>query len=127
MELSLLFTDDSTMRKINAQWREIDKPTNVLSFPSRQISPGEIPEVILGDIIFAHETISKEAIGLEKDFDEHLTHLFIHGFLHLFGYDHIEDDEAEQMEAIETGILASLNLSDPYETKREFDSFKIDN
>ncbi len=114
IEVSLLFTDDQNIRAINAEWRDMDKPTNVLSFPAYPLEPGGMPGPMLGDIIFARETIEREAIDLNKPFDEHMSHLLVHGFLHLFGYDHIEEDEAVTMEALETGILASLGLSDPY-------------
>lgn len=113
-ELSLVFTDDASMRAINAEWRKQDKPTNVLSFPAFPVTPGAMPGPMLGDIIVARETLEREAAELEKSFDQHLTHLLVHGFLHLFGYDHIEDDEAERMESLETRILARLGLSDPY-------------
>ncbi|APG83209.1 rRNA maturation factor [Sinorhizobium americanum CCGM7] len=113
-ELSLVFTDDQSMREINAEWRNQDKPTNVLSFPAFPVTPGRMPGPMLGDIIVAYETLKREAGELEKPFEEHLTHLLVHGFLHLFGYDHIEDDEAERMEGLETRILARLGLSDPY-------------
>ena len=73
-----------------------------------------MPGPMLGDIIIARETVEREAIDLEKSFEDHLTHLMVHGFLHLFGYDHIEIDDAERMEALETRILAKLGLSDPY-------------
>ncbi|MEP3198481.1 MAG: rRNA maturation RNase YbeY [Lentilitoribacter sp.] len=115
MELSLLLTDDASIQEINSKWRRQDKATNVLSFPTKEIEVGETPLPLLGDIIFAHETILREAGELTKSFEEHLTHLFIHGFLHLLGYDHINDTDAEQMERIETGILLSIGLSDPYE------------
>jgi probable rRNA maturation factor len=69
---------------------------------------------MLGDIIIARETVEREAFDLDKSFDEHLTHLMVHGFLHLFGYDHMDGEEAERMESLETRILASLGLSDPY-------------
>jgi probable rRNA maturation factor len=69
---------------------------------------------MLGDIIIARETVEREAVDLEKSFSDHLTHLLVHGFLHLFGYDHMEKDEAERMEDLETRILAELGLSDPY-------------
>jgi probable rRNA maturation factor len=69
---------------------------------------------MLGDIIFAEETLTREAADLGKSFDDHLTHLMVHGFLHLFGYDHMDDEEAEKMEGLETRILAELGLSDPY-------------
>lgn len=114
LEVSLLFTDDAAIRSINAEWRSQDKPTNVLSFPAFPVTPGKMPGPMLGDIILAHETLVREAHDLGKPFDEHLTHLLVHGFLHLFGYDHIEDDDAERMESLETRILAGLGLSDPY-------------
>lgn len=113
-ELSLVFTDDASMRAINAEWRNQDKPTNVLSFPAFPVMPGSMPGPMLGDIIVARETLEREAVELDKSFDQHLTHLLVHGFLHLFGYDHMEDDEAERMESLETRILARLGLSDPY-------------
>ncbi|HEV7317122.1 MAG TPA: rRNA maturation RNase YbeY [Ensifer sp.] len=113
-ELSLVFTDDASIRAINAEWRSQDKPTNVLSFPAFPVTPGAMPGPMLGDIIVARETLEREAVELEKTFDAHLTHLLVHGFLHLFGYDHMEDDEAERMEGLETRILARLGLSDPY-------------
>ncbi|MBT9372105.1 rRNA maturation RNase YbeY [Rhizobium sp. CSW-27] len=113
-EVSLVFTDDAAIREINAEWRGKDKPTNVLSFPAFPVTPGRMPGPMLGDIVIARETVEREALDLEKSFDDHLTHLMVHGFLHLFGYDHIETDEAEKMEALETRILATLGLSDPY-------------
>lgn len=113
-ELSLVFTSDEAIREINAEWRGKDKPTNVLSFPAFPLEPGGKPGPMLGDIVVARETVEREAVDLEKSFDDHLTHLLVHGFLHLFGYDHMETDEAEEMEALETRILAVLGLSDPY-------------
>jgi len=113
-ELSLVFIDDAAIREINAEWRGQDKPTNVLSFPAYPLQPGGMPGPMLGDIVIARETVEREALELAKSNDEHLTHLLVHGFLHLFGYDHIESDEAEEMEHLETRILASLGLSDPY-------------
>lgn len=115
MELSVLLTDDASIKEINSEWRKQDKATNVLSFPTKDLSVGDTPLPLLGDIIFAHETILRESEELTKSFEEHFTHLFIHGFLHLLGYDHINDTDAEQMERIETGILTSIGLSDPYE------------
>lgn len=113
-EVSLVFTDDAAIRAINAEWRAQDKPTNVLSFPAFPLLPGKMPGPMLGDIILAYETVEREAVDLGKPFDAHLTHLLVHGFLHLFGYDHLNDDDAERMEALETRILAGLGLSDPY-------------
>lgn len=114
VEISLLFTDDASIHEINAEWRKQDKPTNVLSFPAFPLEPGGKPGPMLGDIILAEETIRRESLELEKPFDEHLTHLLVHGFLHLFGYDHMNDADAERMEALETRILAELGVSDPY-------------
>lgn len=113
-EISLVFTDDASIREINAEWRNQDKPTNVLSFPAFPVTPGKMPGPMLGDIIFAYETVLREADELEKSFEAHLSHLLVHGFLHLFGYDHMNDDEAAIMEGLETRILATLGLSDPY-------------
>ncbi|MGG6893408.1 MULTISPECIES: rRNA maturation RNase YbeY [Rhizobium] len=113
-ELSLVFTDDASIREINAEWRSQDKATNVLSFPAFPLEPGGKPGPMLGDIIIARETVEREAADLEKSFDDHLTHLMVHGFLHLFGYDHMNNSEAERMEGLETRILAELGLSDPY-------------
>lgn len=113
-ELSLVFTDDTEMRSINAQWRHKDKPTNVLSFPAADIRPGDPGEQMLGDIVLAAETVRQEA-GLEgKRFEDHLTHLVIHGFLHLFGYDHMDDVDAGVMEALETRALSTLGIADPH-------------
>jgi len=112
--VSLVFSDDAQVQEINAEWRGQDKPTNVLSFPAFPLAPGGKPGPMLGDIVIARETVEREAADLDKSFDEHLTHLMVHGFLHLFGYDHMEAEEAERMESIETRILSSLGLSDPY-------------
>jgi len=113
-EVSLVFADDEMIREINAEWRDKDKPTNVLSFPAFPVTPGKMPGPMLGDIIIARETVEREAVELDKTFEDHLTHLMVHGFLHLFGYDHMEVNDAEKMEALETRILAELGLSDPY-------------
>ncbi|MEE9375367.1 MAG: rRNA maturation RNase YbeY [Rhizobiaceae bacterium] len=112
-EVSLLFTDDTQMQKLNKDWREQDKPTNVLSFSANEGGGPITP--LLGDIIFAFETVTREADEQNKLFEHHLTHLIIHGFLHLLGYDHIEDHEAEQMEGLETKILSNLKIDDPYQ------------
>ena len=113
-ELSLVFTDDANIRTINAKWRHIDKATNVLSFPAFPIQPGQRPGPILGDIVIARETVQRESQEENKSFDDHLSHLIVHGLLHLTGYDHQNDEEAEQMESLERKILASLGISDPY-------------
>ena len=113
-DLVVLLTDDAGVQDLNARFRDKDRPTNVLSFPAFPLTPGKMPGPMLGDIIFAEETLAREAADLGKSFDDHLTHLMVHGFLHLFGYDHMEDEEAEKMEGLETRILAELGLSDPY-------------
>ncbi|MBN8930542.1 MAG: rRNA maturation RNase YbeY [Rhizobium pusense] len=99
---------------LNAEWRDKDKATNVLSFPAFPLEPGGMPGPMLGDIVVARETVEREALELEKSYEDHLTHLLVHGFLHLFGYDHMDEEEAEEMESLETRILAVLGLSDTY-------------
>jgi probable rRNA maturation factor len=111
-EVSLILTSDDEQRILNRDWRGIDKPTNVLSFP--QIEPFGAVSGLLGDIILARETLEKEASEQDVSFDDHFTHLVVHGFLHLLGYDHVKDDEALAMEGLETQILASLGVADPY-------------
>ena len=113
-ELSVVLSNDEHVQILNRDWRQIDKPTNVLSFPTRDIEPGEIPEMLLGDIILARETIAEEAVNFGISFADHLTHLVIHGFLHIFGYDHVEDKDAEVMERLERQCLRKINIPDPY-------------
>ena len=113
-ELSIVFSDDAHIRTLNAGWRGKDKPTNVLSFPAFPFPKGGPLPPMLGDIVLAAETVAKEA-GLEdKPLENHITHLVIHGLLHLLGYDHETDAEAEEMEAIERSALARLAIPDPY-------------
>lgn len=117
-ELAIMLTDDAGIRTLNQNWRGIDKPTNVLSFPALQPpegadEPDDMPRM-LGDIAIAYETMRREADEQEKSFSNHLSHLAVHGFLHLVGYDHEKDDEAEEMEALEREILATLGIPDPY-------------
>ena len=111
-EVSVVLTDDAEQRELNRQWRGIDKSTNVLSFP--QLEPFAPVAGLVGDIILARETLEREAGEMGVSFTDHFTHLVVHGFLHLLGYDHIEDDEAEQMEGLETQILSTLGIADPY-------------
>lgn len=113
-ELSLLFTNDAQMQELNANWRDQNKPTNVLSFPAAIGSPGVAPGPMLGDIILGFETIDREARLENKTFDNHLTHLIVHGFLHLLGYDHQTEIEGMEMEALEQRILHRLAIPDPY-------------
>jgi len=112
-ELSIVLTDDAEQRQLNREWRGIDKPTNVLSFP--QIEPFGPVSGILGDIVLACETLEREAAELQKPFADHFTHLVVHGFLHILGYDHLNDGDALQMEGLETQILATLGIPDPYD------------
>ncbi len=113
-ELSLLFTDDTRMQQLNAAWRGIDKPTNVLSFPGAGYREGDLPPV-LGDIVLAAETVAREAALENRPFAHHLSHLMVHGLLHLLGYDHETDEEAENMEKLEAAILSRLGIPDPYD------------
>ncbi|MDP3898950.1 MAG: rRNA maturation RNase YbeY [Mesorhizobium sp.] len=113
-ELSAVFTDDAHIRTLNAEWRGKDKPTNVLSFPAFPTAQGDALPPMLGDIVLSFETILAEAALDVKAFEHHLTHLLVHGFLHLLGYDHETPDDAEEMEAIERRILARLAIADPY-------------
>jgi probable rRNA maturation factor len=111
-EVSVVLTDDAEQQVLNRDWRGIDKATNVLSFP--QIEPFGPVAGLLGDIILARETVEAEARDMGIPFEDHFTHLMVHGFLHLLGYDHMDDDEALAMEGLETQILASLGVADPY-------------
>src|SRR3979490_1274398 len=116
-ELAVMLTDDAGIRTLNSHWRGVDKPTNVLSFPALQPTgpggPDDAPRM-LGDIAIAYETTRKEADDEQKPFDHHLSHLAVHGFLHLIGYDHEKDDDAEAMETLEQEILTHLGIPDPY-------------
>jgi probable rRNA maturation factor len=123
-ELAVMLTDDSGIRTLNNNWRGIDKPTNVLSFPSTP-SPvcHDAPAAprMLGDIAIAYETMRREAAEDGKPFDHHLSHLAVHGFLHLVGYDHENDADAEAMESLETKILVQLGIPDPYTDRERMD------
>jgi probable rRNA maturation factor len=113
-ELSVVFSDDAHIRSLNAGWRGKDKPTNVLSFPAFPVKPGGKMPPMLGDIVLAAETVAGEAELEGKSLDHHITHLVIHGVLHLLGHDHEDDAEAERMEALERAALARLAIPDPY-------------
>lgn len=113
-ELSVVFSNDDSIRELNAGWRGKDKPTNVLSFPAFPISGGGSLPPMLGDIVLAAETVSREAELEQKPIENHISHLVIHGLLHLLGYDHETDAEAEEMEAAERAALARLAIPDPY-------------
>jgi probable rRNA maturation factor len=114
-EIAVLLADDASVRRMNAQWRGKDTPTNVLSFPAAPATPGvDGAPHHLGDIVVAYETVAAEARSEDKPFDHHLVHLVVHGFLHLLGYDHLTDEEAARMERQERDILAELDIPDPY-------------
>ena len=112
--LAILFADDQDIRVMNAHFRGKDKETNVLSFPPAPgvAEPGGPPH--LGDIALAYGTVAREAEAQGKTFDHHLTHLLVHGFLHLVGYDHETPEDAEKMESLERLILEGLAIGDPY-------------
>jgi probable rRNA maturation factor len=109
--VSILLDDDSGIRRLNKKFRGKDAATNVLSFPAADM-PGN--ESFLGDIIIAHETVAREAAAENKTFSDHLSHLVIHGILHLLGEDHETEDEADAMEAQERALLMRLGIADPY-------------
>ncbi|MBO0755484.1 MAG: rRNA maturation RNase YbeY [Bradyrhizobiaceae bacterium] len=114
VEVAIVLTDDQSIRALNRQWRGHDKATNVLSFPARPGERGSGVPVHVGDIVIAYETSAREAAAEGKSFLHHLSHLAVHGFLHLVGYDHESYDEAETMESLERRILARLGVPDPY-------------
>lgn len=118
--VSVLFTSDAEVHTLNREWRGRDKPTNVLSFPMldrdelSQLGP-DGPPAMLGDIALAYETCAREAAEKGVPLEHHTMHLIVHGLLHLAGHDHVDSDaQAEQMEALETAILAKLGIADPY-------------
>jgi probable rRNA maturation factor len=110
-ELAVVLTDDAAIRLLNRRWRGIDAATNVLSFPTKNAG-GKPP--LLGDIVLAHETVAREAKAEHKPFAHHVAHLVVHGFLHLVGYDHERDQDAERMETAERDILRRMAIADPY-------------
>lgn len=112
-EVVYRFVDESEIIQLNKTYRGQNKATNVLSFPSDL--PKEIDELILGDVVICTNVITKEAKKQNKVFDDHLTHIALHGTLHLLGYDHIKDSEAEVMENLEIKILEKMKIANPYE------------
>jgi probable rRNA maturation factor len=107
--VTLLLTDDQTIRELNQRFRAQDRPTNVLSFPAPQN-----PERFLGDIALAYGVCAHEAEAQGKSLAHHLQHLVAHGVLHLLGYDHVTDAQANEMEDLERAVLAGLGIADPY-------------
>lgn len=122
VSVSLWLCDDAQMRQLNQQHRQIDKPTNVLSFPAYDMAgdtagqqiDGDAP-ALLGDIVIAAETVMREADDMQMPVADHLIHLFVHGMLHLFGHDHIDDELAETMETLEVKFLANIGVPNPYQ------------
>jgi probable rRNA maturation factor len=142
-EVAIVLTDDAAMRILNRNWRGVDAATNVLAFPARNVArmavtrhsadrvggepgcgnhlrshSGNHPCKHLGDIVLAYETVTREAHRDGKPLDHHLAHLAVHGFLHLLGYDHVNDAQARRMETTERIILRDLAVPDPYRTSR---------
>jgi probable rRNA maturation factor len=109
--LTILLTGDAHIAELNAQFRGMDRPTNVLSFPSNETA-------YLGDVAISYGTLAREARDQGKQFAAHAAHLAIHGVLHLLGHDHVVDKEAAAMEAIEVRLLARLGIADPYERRK---------
>ncbi|MES2215434.1 MAG: rRNA maturation RNase YbeY [Pseudomonadota bacterium] len=121
IEIAILLTDNSYMQSLNLEFRDKNKPTNVLSFPGIAIAPKDILEFIppkdymyLGDIAFGYEAICSEASEGEKAFQDHFTHLLIHGILHLLGLDHMQESDAKVMQDLEVEILKSFKIVSPY-------------
>lgn len=119
-ELTIRIVDEAESHELNLTYRGKDKPTNVLSFPF------EVPEgielALLGDLIICRQVVEKEAIEQQKPLEAHWAHLAIHGTLHLLGYDHLTDEEAEKMESLETEIMQALGFADPYLSEKLIDS-----
>ncbi|MCK6104923.1 MULTISPECIES: rRNA maturation RNase YbeY [unclassified Brevundimonas] len=118
-DVVVLLTDNETVRDLNARFRDKDKPTNVLSFPAP-----ELPELLgaaphLGDIVLAYGVCADEAVAQKKTLPDHLSHLVVHGVLHLLGRDHEDEAEAEEMEAEEREILAGIGVADPYAAEQD--------
>lgn len=116
-ELTVRIVDADESQSLNHQYRDKNKPTNVLSFPFQ--NPPGITLPLLGDLIICKEVVEKEAKEQNKPLISHWAHMLIHGTLHLLGYDHIDDNEAEQMERIETELMISLGFDDPYLSEKE--------
>jgi probable rRNA maturation factor len=114
VEISVVLADDAFVRDLNRQWRGKDTPTNVLAFPCADERGADGGVWLLGDVVVAFETALREAETEARRLDHHLTHLVVHGVLHLLGYDHISDDDADRMEKLEIAALDRLGIENPY-------------
>ena len=116
--VDIILGDNALLKELNATYLGKDNPTNVLSFPQEKLEKGtQLPSgdwILLGDIILSYETIKEEARVQDKPFSHHLKHLVVHGFLHLLGFDHEDEKEAQEMESLEIEILKSLSIPNPY-------------
>ncbi|WP_194089761.1 rRNA maturation RNase YbeY [Vibrio hibernica] len=116
-EVTIRIVETDESQQLNRDYRGKDKPTNVLSFPFE--APPEVKIDLLGDLIICQQVVEKEAVEQNKPLNAHWAHMVIHGSLHLLGYDHMEDEEAEEMESIETEIMQKLGFDDPYISEKE--------
>ncbi|MEH6452994.1 MAG: rRNA maturation RNase YbeY [Psychromonas sp.] len=116
-ELTVRIVDQDESQALNKQYRNMDKPTNVLSFPFQ--NPPGITLPLLGDLVICKNVVENEAAQQNKTLDEHWAHMLIHGTLHLIGYDHIDEQEALEMEGLETKLLIELGYADPYLSEKE--------
>ncbi|OBX45533.1 rRNA maturation RNase YbeY [Haemophilus haemolyticus] len=112
VEMTVRIVDEAESHELNLTYRGKDRPTNVLSFPFE--CPDEVELPLLGDLVICRQVVEREAAEQEKPLIAHWAHMVVHGSLHLLGYDHIEDDEAEEMESLETQIMQGLGFDDPY-------------
>lgn len=112
VEMTVRIVDEAESHELNLTYRGKDRPTNVLSFPFE--CPDEVELLLLGDLVICRQVVEREAAEQEKPLMAHWAHMVVHGSLHLLGYDHIEDDEAEEMESLETQIMQGLGFDDPY-------------
>ncbi|WP_109083023.1 rRNA maturation RNase YbeY [Aggregatibacter kilianii] len=112
VEMTVRIVDEAESHALNLNYRGKDRPTNVLSFPFE--CPDEVELPLLGDLVICRQVVEREAQEQEKSVMAHWAHMVVHGSLHLLGYDHIEDDEAEEMESLETQIMTGMGFADPY-------------
>ena len=112
VEMTVRIVDEAESHELNLNYRGKDRPTNVLSFPFE--CPDEVELPLLGDLVICRQVVEREAQEQDKPLMAHWAHMVVHGSLHLLGYDHIEDDEAEEMESLETQIMTGLGFEDPY-------------